>query len=89
MSSVDLYVNYEVTRLPGAPQRRAGLVWPEGSELVSLSDEQVRQIAADPGYRIVAADLVLEATIGQGKSAGVEALVQETAPKPSRRKRPG
>jgi hypothetical protein len=45
---------YLVTRLPGAPPRRAGRVWPVGVSAVDLCAAEVAVIAADPGYLIVA-----------------------------------
>lgn len=42
-----------VTRLPGAPPRRAGRVWAVGETIAEgLTAEQMQQIAADPRYRI-------------------------------------
>lgn len=47
---------YEVTRLPGAPRRRAGREWPEGETVtVALSVEEAAAIALDPGYTLVVA----------------------------------
>jgi hypothetical protein len=44
---------YRVTRLPGAPARRAGRLWPEGeSQAVDLTPAQLADIAADPLYRL-------------------------------------
>lgn len=44
---------YTVTRLPGAPARRAGRAWALGETLaLRLSPDQVAALAADPGYTI-------------------------------------
>ncbi|WP_295582273.1 hypothetical protein [uncultured Lamprocystis sp.] len=55
---------YQVTRLPGAPPRRAGRVWPVETPVnADLTAVQVALIAADPGYLLapVAAPIPLDA----------------------------
>ena len=46
-------VTHVVTRLPGAPPRRAGRVWPPGETVAELSEAKVAALVADPGYRVV------------------------------------
>jgi hypothetical protein len=41
-----------VTRLPGAPPRRAGRVWAEGETHATLTEAEIALVAADPRYRI-------------------------------------
>jgi len=67
-----------VTRLPGAPPRRAGLVWPLGETIAEgLTQAQAAAIAADPGYRLDVLDVV-----------AVAAIPADPAPKTPRARRP-
>lgn len=46
-----------VTRLPGAPPRRAGRTWPEGqSASADLTPAEIASIQADPRYRLEVLD---------------------------------
>lgn len=45
---------YDIIRLPGAPSRRAGRVWPEGIvvRVSDLSASQIDALESDPGYHV-------------------------------------
>ena len=40
-----------VTRLPGAPPRRAGMAWAIGTVEADLTHAQIASLRSDPGYR--------------------------------------
>ena len=52
---------YVVTRRPGAPARRAGLVWPVGDTEARLSPAEADAIGRDPGFDLCR--LVVEAVL--------------------------
>jgi hypothetical protein len=67
-----------VTRLPGAPPRRAGLVWPLGETIAEgLTEAQAAAIALDPGYLLAVLEVVAKA-----------AIPASPAPKTQRARRP-
>ena len=45
-------ISYRVTRLPGAPRRRAGRVWDEGETIADLDQDQLMILDAAIGYRV-------------------------------------
>lgn len=46
---------YKIVRRPDAAARRGGREWPVGESVAHLDEVQAAAIAADPGYRILAA----------------------------------
>lgn len=91
-------MTYRVTRLAGAPPRRGGQVWDEGTTESALSAGAAAAIAADPGYRIegpagaaavaVPADPADPADLSAALDAEANAPDRPKAPRPSARARP-
>lgn len=74
---------YTVTRLSGAPQRRAGRIWALGEDFAELTDAEAALVRRDPLYRIE--PLALVATV----EVESEEPKAESAPAPARRARKG
>lgn len=74
---------YTVTRLSGAPQRRAGRIWSPGETIAELTDAEAAIVRRDPLYRLE--PLALVATV-EVESAKPEAAAE---PSPARRARKG
>lgn len=72
-----------VTRLAGAPPRRAGRAWDLGETVTDLTEEQMRSVRSDPRYRL---EVLRVEVVAEVDTEAQPAEISQAAPKPRRRK---